>query len=363
MLNADYVVSGHIRQLGNRNLVIATIVNVETFEQMAGDYHTYQRIEEVRNLLPTISKNMISASKRNSARLPKLAVAPFNIANKGVNQHDAETLGHILAVEIANTGKYAVLPRTTTMQSALRELEYQRSGYTAEEGAKALGRATNAEYVLYADVRSLGSLNMFTAQILHVEDGRLFAGGTREYQIIDDGINLMEDLSILLTDQEIAASRIAALSRERSRSEMFSNKARFWSIGVSAGTSFAAPWIISTLHGTIAPLKYQFLELGIDYGMVSGNKNADFYYSLYPFIHYAAFIPFNKSGGCYAGAGAGYMFGNYKFPEEEIPIRIFAFDAIAGVNIINKIDISYSLRTNFKSFNHKASVGYTYRFK
>ena len=32
MLNADFVVSGFIRRLGNRNLLITTIVNVETFE-------------------------------------------------------------------------------------------------------------------------------------------------------------------------------------------------------------------------------------------------------------------------------------------------------------------------------------------
>jgi len=41
LLNADYVLSGSIRQLGERSLVIATVVNVETFEQVAGYYRTY----------------------------------------------------------------------------------------------------------------------------------------------------------------------------------------------------------------------------------------------------------------------------------------------------------------------------------
>jgi TolB-like protein len=144
MLNADFVVSGYIRRLGDRNLVITTIINVETFEQLAGDYRVFRTIEEIPDLLPEISHKMITASKRYTASLPKLAVAPFNIAAQGANAQDGETLAQILAVEITNTGKFAVLPRTTTMQAALNELEYQMSGYTAEEGAKALGRAINA---------------------------------------------------------------------------------------------------------------------------------------------------------------------------------------------------------------------------
>ena len=279
-LNADFVVSGHIRRLGNSNLIIATIINVETFEQMAGDYRSFQNIEEVRSMLPAISKKMITASQQNTSRLPKLAIATFGIAKTGVNVHDAETLAQILAVEISNTGRYAVLPRTTTMQAALNELDYQMSGRTTEEEAKALGRAINAEYILFAEVRSLGRINMFIAQILNVEDGSLLAGDNRDYRIVDDGIQLMEELALLLTDPDGAEARIAALNRKRSRT------AQFWSIGVSAGTAFAAPWMIGTVRATLAPFKYSFLELGFDFGLISGIKDVD-YYSLYPFIRYA----------------------------------------------------------------------------
>jgi len=363
LLNADYVVSGHIRRLGRSHLVIVTIINVETFEQIAGDYHRYRNIEEIRNLLPAISRKLIAATHRNTARLPKLAIAPFYIANTGVDVQDAETLAQILAVEISNTGKYVVLPRTTTMQAALRELEFQRQGYTAEEGIKALGRATNADYVLSADVRKLGNMNLFTAQILNVEDGRQLSGSSREYRIIDDGLILMEELALLLTDPESALIRIDALNRERSRAALFGDPAKFWSLGISAGTSFSAPWVIGTVHGTIAPFKYQFLELGIDYGMISGNEDAEKYYSFYPYIHYAIFIPFEKKGGFYIGAGCGYMLGEYTFPDEVIPFGIFAYDFITGINIGNIINISYTMRTNFKTASNKLSVGISYRFR
>ena len=364
MLNADFVVSGHIRRLGKSNLVITTIVNVETFEQMAGDYRTYQNIEKVRDMLPAIAEKMIiAASQRDTARLPKLAIAPFTVAHTGVNVKDAETLAQILAVEIANTRTYAVLPRTSTMQAALEELEYQMSGQTAEEGAKALGRAINAEYILSAEVRSLGSINMFTAQILNVEDGRLLTGNKRDYHIVDDGIKLMAELALLLTDPDGAEVRIAAINRKHSRTTLFTDPARFWSIGVSAGTSFAAPWAIGTIRGTIAPLRYSFLELGFDYGMISGIKDAESYYSLYPFAHYNLFLPFAQSAGWYAGAGGGYMLAEYTLPEEKIPVNILALDVTTGIILWNMLDISYTLRTNLKSANNKMSIGYTYRFK
>jgi TolB-like protein len=358
-LNADFVVSGHIRRLGRSNLVIATIVNVETFEQMAGDYRAYRNIEEVRRLLPEISRKMITASQRHTQGLPKLAVATFAVAKTGVNAQDAETLAQILAIEINNTGKYSVLPRTTTMQAALKELDYQMSGRTAQEEAKALGRAINAKFILSAEVRSLGNINLFTAQILNVEDGSLLAGDIREYRVLDDGINLMAELAMLLTDSKGAAARISA----RNRAALFTDPARFWSAGISAGTSFAAPLVIGTVRGTVAPFQYSFLELGFDYGTASGIADAESYYSLYPFAHYALFLPFAKGGGWYAGAGAGYMLGEYTFPEEKIPVNIFALDITAGINLWNMLDVSYTLRTDLKSANNKISVGYTYRFR
>ena len=361
LLNADFVVSGHIRRLGKSNLIITTIINVETFEQMAGDYHTYQNIEEIRDLLPAISKKMIAASQRNTSSLLKLAIAPFNIVNTGVNKEDAETLAEILAVEITNTGKYAVLPRTATMQTALQELRYQMSGYTAEEGAKALGRAINADFVLSAEARNLGNINMFTAQILHVEDGSLLTGDVRKYRIVDDGIILMAELALFLTDKKNAAAQISARNRELSRTALFGDISRLWSIGISAGTAFTAPWIIGTLHGTIAPLRYSFLEIGFDYGMVSGVEDVG-YYSFYPFLHYALFVPFVKKGGWHIGTGGGYMIIELDYPEGAVSKITMAADLITGFNIGNIIDISYTLRTNFKTIENKISAGYTYRF-
>jgi tetratricopeptide (TPR) repeat protein len=199
LLNAEYVVAGHIRSLGESKLVLITIVNVESFQQIAGDYRRYTEIGEIRTYLPEMAKRLAGGAKVNTGNLPKLAVTPFAVP-PGINAQDAEVLAQLLATEIANSGKYAVLPRTTTIEKAMEELKIQREGITDQNSIKAIGRATNAQYVLAGNVASLGSnLNLFLVQILDVESGALRIGSDREYRAIGDGLRLMAELSRDLT--------------------------------------------------------------------------------------------------------------------------------------------------------------------
>jgi TolB-like protein len=367
MLNADFVISGFIRNLGDRKLVITTIVNVETFEQLAGDYREYRAIEEIPNLMPAIATIIINASRKDTSKLPKLAIVPFNIANTNVNVQDAEALAQILSIEVGRTGKYIVLPRTTAIQSAMKELEYQMSGATAEEEAKALGRATNAEFVLNGEVRSLGSDNMFTASILHVEDGSLLVGGYRNYRAVADGMVLMAELAKQLTGgaDTVQAPEQTTKPEENQKNTFETDRAaRLNTVGVSVGSFFTDPLVIATVRGTFAPLRHLYTELGCDVGLVSKYDDVESYWSIYPFAHIGYFLPFGDKGGWYIGAGAGYMMGTYRFEKgEPVNVNIFAADLTTGINIRNFLDISYTLRTNFGSVSNKVSVGYTYRFK
>ena len=138
--------------------------------------------------------------------------------------------------------------------------------------------------------------------------------------------------------------------------------AKFWSVGATVGTSFIEPWLIATLRGTIAPIKYSFLDIGVDIGFISGVSDVG-YYSFCPYVHAAFFWPFTGIIGAYAGAGGGFMIAKYSFPSADLFENSFAMDAIAGVNLFNMLDVSYTLRTNFKNTMSKLAVGYTYRFK
>jgi hypothetical protein len=140
--------------------------------------------------------------------------------------------------------------------------------------------------------------------------------------------------------------------------------AKLWSLGASVGSSFVAPVVVGTVRGTIAPLRYSFLEIGFDAGFGSGVADVG-YYSLFPFAHYAFFLPFPTKGGWYIGAGGGYMWAQADFPEGPVPITGFGADAITGVNLFNMLDISYTVRADFSTMTvvGKLSVGYSYRFK
>jgi hypothetical protein len=133
------------------------------------------------------------------------------------------------------------------------------------------------------------------------------------------------------------------------------------------GTTFHPPWFVGTVHGTLAPFKNSFINVGVDFGFVSGHANVN-YYSFYPFVHYDFFLPFGKNINWYAGAGAGYMLATYILPEEETKTKenIFAFDLCTGIIIKSMFNISLALRidTDFKpnSASFKLAFGYIKQF-
>jgi hypothetical protein len=161
----------------------------------------------------------------------------------------------------------------------------------------------------------------------------------------------------------------AAFPPTKERMTVHPEDAKLWTLGASLGTTFAAPLLIGTVHGTLAPFKYSFFELGMDVGWGGSFDNAN-YFSLYPFVNYALFVPFprterGKRWGWYAGAGVGVMIEHYEFAIAG-PIWVDPFVAmniVTGFSILGMFDISYTLRTNFKSADNKLALGYVYRFK
>ncbi|MDR0503306.1 MAG: caspase family protein [Treponema sp.] len=139
--------------------------------------------------------------------------------------------------------------------------------------------------------------------------------------------------------------------------------ARYKTLGFSAGTSFADPVLVATVHGTIAPARNIFIELGLDIGFVSMYEDVKSYFSVYPFTRLGYFAPFRNRGGWYIGAGAGFMTGNYTFDYGEAPVRAFAADVVTGFNFLDILNISYSLKTDFGSASSKLAFGIVKRFK
>jgi hypothetical protein len=157
-----------------------------------------------------------------------------------------------------------------------------------------------------------------------------------------------------------------------------SDPSRLTSVGVSAGSALSEPLIMATVRGTISPLRYTFLELGINLGFLSLQKwegrNVPFF-SMETYAHIAFYLPITAlRSGWYIGAGGGFIFATYGLNDE---VRAYAHSpavsAITGFNIFDIVDVSYTVRifgfANFPSFDtmtetlgSKISVGVIYRF-
>jgi hypothetical protein len=214
---ADLVVSGYIAKLSNTNLILISIIDVTEIQQISGVYQTYRSIEEIRGLLPGLSQRLAEASRKNYQNLPGLAVPSFSVPSN-VNATDAMVLAQILATEITNSGKYAVFPRTSSVDDVLREARFQRSGQTAS--TMALGTSRSIDFILSSNVMGLGRMNLFASQILNIEGGNAIIGADREYQDMSDGVskNLMREIASELTGVRVTGSSTASSATTSSSS-------------------------------------------------------------------------------------------------------------------------------------------------
>ena len=218
------------------------------------------------------------------------------------------------------------------------------------EGAEISLRRTDEPGEPILPVRAEYNENPATQVDAYFEHDQLIAG-IYEVHIVNPGGLEMSLGDLLIYDQRPVKDRTGNL----------------WSLGISAGSSLAAPLLILTAHVTIAPFNYSFLEIGFDFGLFNNEDTVD-YYSIFPYAHYAVYLPFYNWGGWYVGVGGGYMRSSYSFNKvvggtvhyvENNP----SFNVITGFRLFNILDISYTFRTNFTEVNNKVGIGYTYRFQ
>jgi len=194
-LNASHVIAGYITGLGSDiNIVIVSIMDVESLQQIAGDYRTYRTIEEIDRIIPEIAQKLAAGVVRDTSGLPGISVPPFNVLS-GVNQNDAMVLAQIFACELANGNIFAVLPRTDSVETVIAEHQRQRSGVTDPERIRRLGAGRNAQYVLSGSMQRLGTLNKFAADILNIVDGSFIDGDEENYTNPSQGIGLIPNLA------------------------------------------------------------------------------------------------------------------------------------------------------------------------
>jgi hypothetical protein len=207
-LGAQYVVAGTVTKLGSYNLLVIAILHTETLQQITGDIQTYRNIEEIKDKLPSMARNIAAAVKINTSNLPALAISRVQLSN-GVDNQEPDTLTQILAIHLIRSGRYAVYPRTTeSLDQVQQEYNNQLNGDVADEYLPNIGRGTNPRLALSVTARRLGSINMFNAGIINLETGIQEAGGSVEYKNLNDGMSAMEGLALRLTGQDWAVPKL-----------------------------------------------------------------------------------------------------------------------------------------------------------
>jgi TolB-like protein len=199
-LGAKYVVTGNIAKLGNRNLLLISILKIDDLRQIAGDIRTYTRIEEIQDKLPEMARNIIEATQIDSSSLTKLAIVPVEMGGN-IDARVADTLAQILSVYLIRSGRYAVYPRTATLEQVQVEYRTQLSA-AAEENVVDMGKGDNPGLVLSVAARNLGERNMFNASIIDLESGVQAAGTSMNYNMLEDGIEVMGRIAGELTGVE-----------------------------------------------------------------------------------------------------------------------------------------------------------------
>ena len=178
----------------------------------------------------------------------------------------------------------------------------------------------------------------------------------------------------------IAAFNVAA--HEKLNKYLLNDNKNIFSLGINAGTSFASPVAIANLAITVPIISHIFAELGSDHGFFKGRAdNIEIhdvdYMSWFYYGRVNLFAPYRdyskrhtNKGGWYIGPGFGIMKSQYTYNDpltlvEEVVINNWALVVGTGFFIGEKnhlFRIDYSIRTNFFALNHRAMLGYTYRF-
>jgi TolB-like protein len=192
-LGARFIVSGMITALGSQKLLIISILDIRELRQVAGNYQAYSNIGEIRRRLPAMAKNIAESAAADNS-LPPLAVVPVMISG-GADSRSADVLAQILAINIIKNGKYAVYPRTSSLEQVQAEYQNQLSGIVDDAELPNIGRGGSPQLVLSVTARKLGRDTMFNAAVINLLSGLQEFGSSTDYTGLDDGIRAMENLA------------------------------------------------------------------------------------------------------------------------------------------------------------------------
>ncbi|MDR2659167.1 MAG: hypothetical protein LBC27_04170 [Spirochaetaceae bacterium] len=189
-LGVQYVACGGITKLGDRKLLIISILDVRELRLISGDIQSYRAIEDVRSKLPSMARTIVDSAQRDVSGLPRLALPPVNLIG-GADTRNSDTLAQILAINLIRNRAYAVYPRTSSLDQMKTEYKDKRLTVLDEDTLPNMALSVNA--------RKLGAETMFNAAVIDLFTMVQTAGGSVDYRTLEDGILAMESLALKLS--------------------------------------------------------------------------------------------------------------------------------------------------------------------
>jgi len=224
-LQADFVVAGMIQSSKEYNFVFINIVDINTRQMVAGDYIQFEKKEDIPSLLADIAKKIVTAPKIRKKNMLELAIWPFSMPRNEATAQEIEVLTQITAIEIINSGKYVVLPRTQQINDAISKKLFEPSALGEGIVLPNLAEALNAKYILVGLAGSIGTQRHISMQIMNLEDGQQVKGSNVEYEKINDCIKRIPLLVQVISGQMAETKKQRILNQEKKAADAALKKA------------------------------------------------------------------------------------------------------------------------------------------
>ncbi|MDR1466671.1 MAG: hypothetical protein LBI40_03535 [Treponema sp.] len=121
--------------------------------------------------------------------LPTVAVATFDTTG-GVTGDEAQVVTELFMAELVSKGTVNVVDRVN-FDKILAEMKFQLSDWSNDQKTAQLGRAINAEYIIYGQFMKMGTMFYLTATMLDINAVQRLISERRQFQNQDHVFNAL----------------------------------------------------------------------------------------------------------------------------------------------------------------------------
>ena len=281
-----------------------------------------------------------TAADQIELKLPRGATTAI-IYVKAPSQELSNRFMTALTTKLTNNGRIPLIDRAS-ITPVVNQAGILWNSNISDEQLKTIGQSLNVKAVISVEVADMASHYRMVFRVLNLETGVM---------------PVMPEFSISKNLESQSSPGMVRM--------LPPNTPRLNTIGVSSVLGGSMGFV---LHGTFSPLDKFFVDGGAElaWGINSIQLEGKYSYhedfAVYPYINAGFFLPFKTRGGWYAKSGAGVRFVNYTLGYTGGNASLFIMNFSSGVNLFNWLDLSFTLRTNFKSFQSLYNAGFTYRF-